>query len=274
VKPVFFGSESCKLYGVYHEADKVKDSGRGILIASPVGHEYIRSYQLVLRMACDLAAQGFHVFRFDYSGLGNSDGQFEMADLDVWQQNLVSAKAELKTLANIRKISIVGIRLGATIALMANKCGGLKIRRQSFWDPIFNGKQYVGVLKKSHSLMLSDEMRFANVAINGSKVPRAVSQNDKNVIAGYMEALGYRYGDGLVGQLKDVNYQSVGECFTRGSISILSGTTEYSLISNIDSSCELSVTKSTNDVYWEDPIKVEKKIVAPKVMAQFMGLIR
>ena len=63
-----------------------------------------------------LAAQGWHVLRFDYFGTGDSAGEFDEADLTGWEADIEQALDELLDMAGARKVALVGLRLGATLA--------------------------------------------------------------------------------------------------------------------------------------------------------------
>ena len=71
--PMYFGSSARKLFGIY-EAPMTGSAARGVVICPPWGQEYLRAHRALRLLATRLCNAGFHVFRFDYSGTGDSVG--------------------------------------------------------------------------------------------------------------------------------------------------------------------------------------------------------
>lgn len=97
------------------------------------------------KLAGMLAREGFHVFRFDYRGTGDSAGRTEDGDPSAWIDDVRAAAAELKDIAGVRAVSLVGMRLGASIAALAC-AGGLAVRELVLWEPVVNGARYLAEL--------------------------------------------------------------------------------------------------------------------------------
>ena len=118
-----------------------------------------------------LSRLGFPVLRFDYYGTGDSAGATDEADLAQWKDDLLTAVDELKEVGAVRQISLVGLRLGATLAAMAAQ--DLRgVRKVVLWDPVVRGKPYVEEVTDDHR----ERVRFLDrdTAIDGvdpSEVP-------------------------------------------------------------------------------------------------------
>lgn len=72
------------LHGMLHSPDPGRARGVCILLLSPGIKGRVGPHRLYLKFADPLVAAGFHVLRFDYYGLGDSDGTLEervMADM-------------------------------------------------------------------------------------------------------------------------------------------------------------------------------------------------
>lgn len=102
-----------------------------------------------------LAARGFHVFRFDYFGTGDSAGESHEGRLDIWRENLVSAAHELRDIASISTISAVGFRLGAALAASVE---GVRFKDLVLWEPIVDGRQYMRELEAAQWYVVSLEL--------------------------------------------------------------------------------------------------------------------
>jgi uncharacterized protein len=132
--------------GVYDPPDTSHVSSGGVVICAPFGHEYVRSYRALRNLAADLAAAGLHVLRFDYTGCGDSAGEAQDATVEQWQQDVASAIDELKDMSALPRVSIVGVRFGATLAAMATSTRK-DIDTLAVWDPVVRGSNHLEELR-------------------------------------------------------------------------------------------------------------------------------
>ncbi len=116
--PVFFpGGASC-LAGIV----TVPDRANGVSVLIPWGAGAYPSSarnRIRARLARNLASKGFHALRFDYEGVGESDGDFRVRTLeDSGEADIVAACSWLTERGLDRQI-IVGNCFGAWSALLA-----------------------------------------------------------------------------------------------------------------------------------------------------------
>lgn len=111
----------------------------------------MRTHRALRQLALQLTKAGFDVLRFDFSGIGDSAGDNELASLLVWQADTALAIDELKDTANVKRVSVVGIRIGASVAYLATR-GRDDIDTVVLWDPVVRGTEYVDEL-----IALADE---------------------------------------------------------------------------------------------------------------------
>jgi alpha-beta hydrolase superfamily lysophospholipase len=146
--PRFFGRPGARLYGCLHQA--ADPSPRRAVIAQPVLHEYMGSHRTLVQLATRLALANINALRFDFHGVGDSAGESGDGTLDRWQQDVASASAELSSGEGARA-SIVGLRLGATVALLQQtRSDAPEVPSLVLWDPIVDGRAYLDELQALH----------------------------------------------------------------------------------------------------------------------------
>ena len=137
----FFGPSDRQLFGLYEPA--AGRSVRGAVLCNPWGQEYLRAHQSLRVLGRLLAREGFHVLRFDWYGTGDSGGSaLDGGEPEAWLADLELAIDELKMMAEIDRVALVGLRLGATTATMAARARR-DIERLVLWDPIADGESYL-----------------------------------------------------------------------------------------------------------------------------------
>jgi alpha-beta hydrolase superfamily lysophospholipase len=114
----------------------------GVLICPPLGHEQVHSHRALRHLAERLAAQGFAVMRYDYHATGDSDGtESDPQHLATWQANVSGAVDWMRSEGGCRKVSLVGLRLGASLAALYAEQH--EVESLVLWAPIVKGRRYV-----------------------------------------------------------------------------------------------------------------------------------
>ena len=145
IEPHFFGSSARRMYGVYHAA-RGRSRGHGVVLCPPGPREYMRSHTALRKLAMLLARERFDVLRFDYYATGDSAGESREGSLSTWRQNIVAAADDLRECSGVRKISVVGFRLGAALAASAP----MDMANLVLWEPVVDGGTYVNELRALH----------------------------------------------------------------------------------------------------------------------------
>ena len=166
MSPYFFGSSERPLFGLYGPPLAEPAADAGVLLCYPAGQEYMRSHWTFRQLAQRLQRAGLHTFRFDYTGTGDSAGGMEDAGVDVWCEDIRLAAEEFRDTSGIRELGVVGLRLGADLALKASTAG-IGASHLVLWDPVVDGNAYLDRLTAMHEAMLRDRDRF------GSASPRS-----------------------------------------------------------------------------------------------------
>ena len=141
MNPFFFGRSARQLFGAY---DPPEHSARdqGVVLCPALGDEYLFAHGTSRFLARQLAAAGFHVLRFDYSGTGDSAGEFEDFNARLWAEDVETAIAEIKDLGQVSRVGLVGARFGAVLAARAAQQRD-DVDQLVLWDPVSDGRSYL-----------------------------------------------------------------------------------------------------------------------------------
>jgi pimeloyl-ACP methyl ester carboxylesterase len=158
----FFGPPSRRLFGVFEPA-ACEGSDLGVVLCYPHGADYESAFRVFRILGTRLARAGFQVLRFDYLGTGDSSGDVEDVSVAQWTTDVISAVDELRRTHELREVSLVGLRLGATLAaLAAAECQ--RVDRVVLWEPVIDGREYVASQRALHRAWVDDEVRNGRVA--------------------------------------------------------------------------------------------------------------
>ncbi|WP_240666645.1 alpha/beta hydrolase [Longirhabdus pacifica] len=126
-----------RLAGVLHLPDTVNRPCPVIVYCPGKNGERYEVHRLAVKFARVLAKQGIAFLRFDYYGLGLSDGNYYEMTTETKISNVITAYEWLQTCPEIdnQKITFLGFSDGARIALMAaNRCN---VEHVMLWSPLF-----------------------------------------------------------------------------------------------------------------------------------------
>jgi exosortase A-associated hydrolase 2 len=193
MRPFYFGPPALRLFGI-HDAPQT-DAGResSVVLCYPHGRDYASAFRAYRTLATRLTRAGFHVLRFDYFGTGDSTGDIGEASFKQWIADVVAAVDEVRGSLGHSSVSLVGLRLGATLAAMAaTECRD--VDRLVLWEPVVRGDEYVTTLLARHR-----EWFQANVRRRADA--RRLSVDD--------EALGYRFTESFRNELERVDLSAL-----------------------------------------------------------------
>ena len=141
MNPVLFGTRERQLFGVHTPAMGARKR-HGVVICPPWGLEYERAHRACRQLGERLAARGYDVFRFDYYGTGDSGGGASDVTFDGCVSDAITAVDELCALAGVRRVTLIGLRLGAAVAAHA-AARTRAAARLVLWDPISDGRAHI-----------------------------------------------------------------------------------------------------------------------------------
>ncbi len=185
---LFFGPPEAPLYGVLHTPGLMASGGGTEPIYPPIIHihsfgiEQVAAYRMEVEFARAAAAAGFPAFRFHLTGCGDSHGDFARLTFDRMVEDVRAAAAYLDGRGLGRWPVLLGVRLGAEIAVRAAVALG-GVRALILWEPVGNPRAYFDSLLRS--LLIS-------ALAQGRKSGETVASLTERVRAdGSVDILGY-----------------------------------------------------------------------------------
>lgn len=140
--PFVFDCDGARLIGIVHAA--VSPAKRGVLIVVGGPQYRVGSHRQFLLLARYLADQGVHVMRFDYRGMGDSDGDsanFEAAAPDI------RAAIDAFAIQGVDEVVLWGLCDAASAALMYAptdpRVTGLILLNPWLWTEAGEGRAYL-----------------------------------------------------------------------------------------------------------------------------------
>jgi len=154
--PRFLDVNGRSLFLWHHAPPPAVRRGAGIVLCPALEFEHASAYRTWRILAERLAAIGFDVLRIDYDGTGNSAGGPEDPNrAAAWLRSIACAIAECRQLAGSDRVSLVGLRAGALLALQA-AAAEPGIERLVLWSPPTSGRAYVRELRAHAGLSRQD----------------------------------------------------------------------------------------------------------------------
>jgi alpha-beta hydrolase superfamily lysophospholipase len=195
---LYFDSGAHRLFGWYHRPHPGKPTPFGVVLCKPFGYEAVCAHRSVLAFADAAASLGAPTLRFDYAGTGDSSEIDPPSNqLEIWIQDVIAAVEELRRISGVRRVYLLGFRLGALLAaLAASRCSA--VAGLILIAPILSGRRYVRELRT---------MRLASTI--GAEPPGGTGA-DATAAAGFMEVSGFLLSAATIAALADVDLKSQG----------------------------------------------------------------
>lgn len=229
-----------EIFALYHAAQSERDGSEAVLICPPAPFEIRRSHWVQRNLARNLSKKGFHVLRPDYRGTGDSSGDYQSWSLAAWQEDIQAAADFLRKNYGLERLTVVGTRLGATLAL--NAFQGQQVRRFILWDPVIDGQTYLDQLQRSHEQLVnreSDKPPYARV--------------------GRLQLLGFPLTSSWTSELKDLRLTAAA---ARGFI--IQSQADLVLARDLG---HLKVVAVAEDQLWHDPMLLQLQSFAHQCIA-------
>lgn len=111
-----------------------------VVLCPPIGYEYVHSHRTLKFLADQLAQAGCCVARLDYPGTGNAGSDLTSPNLvNRWIDAISAVRDDLKRQRPDLACTLMGLRLGATLAVQATQSGDDLV----LIEPVASGKRLV-----------------------------------------------------------------------------------------------------------------------------------
>ena len=191
--PFIFGPANRRLFGIFHEA-QAPIAGRSVVLCNPFGQEAIRAQRMYRVLAERLSREGCDVLRFDFHGTGDSGGDDDAFDLESGAVDIQVALDEMRRRTDRNRATLVGTRLGASVAaLVAGPLSG-QLMRLVLWDPIVAGADYLQHLRLKHVETLEDDFEIHDATWRRTLEADPLSFTDEAIGFGISPALRAQVG--------------------------------------------------------------------------------
>ncbi len=186
-RPLVFSCDGASLVGVLHPADT--DSGTGVVVVVGGPQTRVGSHRQFLLLARALAENGIPVLRFDYRGIGDSEGEFSGFE-DIEEDIRAAVDCLLAEHPGVKRVVLWGL-CDAASASMMYASGDERVAGMVLLNPWMRTEQgqsrtlmrsyYLRqvVSRQFWSRLLRGDVRFrAALGSFGSNVKRALGIGD------------------------------------------------------------------------------------------------
>lgn len=130
---------------------------QAILCLPPLFEEMNLSRAVMARQARYFAARGLPVCLLDYSGTGDSEGEIDQVNTDIWLEDILTAGQWLLS-QGVEQLTLWGVRFGGLMQLHFQQQlhQAMPVKNQLLWKPVIGGKLLVSQflrLKQANSMM-------------------------------------------------------------------------------------------------------------------------
>jgi pimeloyl-ACP methyl ester carboxylesterase len=154
------GTAQRRLFAI-HEAAAPTQRNRAAVLCQPLGMEYTFAHRSMRQLAMRLAMAGFHTLRFDYYGTGDSAGAESELELAGCETDVESAMEALADIAGTTRVTLIGLRAGATIAAHVAARRVAEVEALILWDPIPSEdlQSVVAALPEATAIFITDSAK-------------------------------------------------------------------------------------------------------------------
>ncbi len=126
------------------------EPGTGVVMLAPLADERKSSLRPMVEIARALAAVGLASVRIDYRGTGDSGGDSRNVSLESMTADVVAAAGWLRDELGCREVALVGLRLGAAVAVLAAE--DARAHALVLVEPVVKGASYMREIRRQQSV--------------------------------------------------------------------------------------------------------------------------
>jgi pimeloyl-ACP methyl ester carboxylesterase len=192
------------LYGLYYPP-RGTPNGVGIVVCNAFGKEF-EIARTPLSVTCrDLAERGYACLRFDYGGYGDSAGEFEDATVTSMCDDIESALDELVRRSGVKRLGLLGMRFGATMAaLVAGRRTDLE--RLILWEPLC--RPWAALYANLRHTVVMQTTLSGKVSFTRDEIVANVLANRPSIAGGYNFNIideGFPLGSNFIREVREVD---------------------------------------------------------------------
>ena len=152
IAPLMFPNGNRQLMGVHYAPCQHPRHDIGVLLCNQIGPDYTEYYKTSRMLLNMLVAKRFDCMRFDYTGCGDSEGDFQDGSVQKWLSDIAMAETILRERSDCSSVCICGLGFGGFLAAMhaAQKDTAALI----LWEPVVDGQAYCRMLRTNHKQWL------------------------------------------------------------------------------------------------------------------------
>lgn len=154
------------IFAWLHQLENTGCVNHCVIICPPIGYEQLHSHRALRHLADSLARASIPTLRFDWNGTGDSPGNDEdPGRYSTWLADIRDAATWMREQLGYRQISLIGLRLGATLGALATE--SIQIDNLILWSPVVKGRSYV---REMRALGLTSEAPVRRSASSSSDI--------------------------------------------------------------------------------------------------------
>ena len=179
---LFLPADPGQRFLVYH-----RPAGRpraAVVLAQPFAEEMNKSRRMSALLAQALAAVGIAVAHPDLLGCGDSSGDFADARWNAWQADILLAAQWLQRRADV-PIHLMGLRLGAMLAVDVAASGAMPVASLTLWQPVVSGEAFINQFLR---LAVAGDALRGGVGTGTQALRSALQAGEPVEIGGYVLA--------------------------------------------------------------------------------------
>lgn len=140
---ITFTNKGAKLFGIFHRPLAPPPYPTIVCAHGLAGHRTGR-FRVYVDLATELSKKGFGVFRFDFRGSGDSEGDFEMITPYDEVSDLLEAVKVVQgdPEVDVNRIGMFGRSFGGIVTVLAAAQIPDVVKSLALWAPLYSAKQW------------------------------------------------------------------------------------------------------------------------------------
>ncbi|MBN2302310.1 MAG: alpha/beta hydrolase, partial [Lentisphaerae bacterium] len=122
---------------------RADNADRTVVFCNPIFEERKSAQRAMVEAANLFCNSGFNVVTFDYRGCGDSGGYAHSYDVNHWVADIHTAAQFAADATGCKQIGLLGLRCGASFAIMAMNNSPSAFSFAALWAPVITGRTYV-----------------------------------------------------------------------------------------------------------------------------------